>query len=123
NKDPGNDQSSHGSQINTPSQHADVLRLFNKGKIEDNELKSRCNMLINELRKVPPEFLERLPGGGTKVRVNGLRGIKLDHIDCINVLKASNLLVFVDGLEMGMDEHNNKKSRYFLVKMDLLNGR
>jgi len=122
NKDPGNDKSSHGSQINTSSQNTDVLKLFNKGKIE-NELRSRSNMLINELRKMPSEFLERLPGGITKVRVNGLRGIKLDHIDCINVLKASNLLVFVDDLEMGMDEHNNKHSRYFLVKMDLLNGR
>lgn len=123
NKDPGNDKSSHESQINTSSQNSDVLKLFNKGKIDNNELKSRSNMLIHELRKVPPEFLERLPGGITKVQVNGLRGIKLDHIDCINVLKASNLLVFVDGLEMGMDGHNNKNSRYFLVKMDLLNGR
>jgi len=123
NKDPSNDKSLNGSQINTQSKNADVLRLFNKGKIEDNELKSRSNMLVNELRKMPSEFLERLPGGITKVRVNGLRGLKLDHIDCINVLKASRLLVFIDSLEMGMDEHNNKNSRYFLVKMDLLNGR
>jgi hypothetical protein len=39
------------------------------------------------------------------------------------VLKAGGLLILVDGYESGLDSAAKPKSRYFLVKADLLNDK
>ncbi len=88
-----------------------------------DDLKSRSGMVLNRLKKLPIEFLESRPGGITKVIAKGLRNTNLNLRDCVSVLKATDLLVLVDGLETGMDSLGEKQSQYFLVKADLLDGK
>jgi len=87
-----------------------------------DDLKSRSDMVLSRLKKLPIEFLESRPGGITKVLTKGLRNTNLNLRDCVSVLKAADLLVLVDGLETGMDSLGEKLSQYFLVKADLLDG-
>ena len=80
-------------------------------------------MILNRLKKLPAEYLEARHGGITKVIGIGLKNTKLELKDCVSVLKAAGLLVLIDGYETALDSTGKPKSRYFLVKADLLNGK
>ena len=80
-------------------------------------------MILNRLKKLSTEFLEKRPGGMTKVMGTGLKNTKLELNDCVSVLKAAGLLELIDGYETGLDSTGKPKSRYFLVKADLLDGK
>jgi hypothetical protein len=69
------------------------------------------------------DYLERKPGGITKVMGIGLKNTKLELNDCVSVLKAAGILELIDGYETGLDSSGKSKSRYFLVKADLLDGK
>lgn len=83
----------------------------------------RSTMILSRLKKLPEEYLEARPGGITKVISKGLKAINLELKDCVSVLKADGLLILVDGYESGLDSTAKPKSRYFLVKADLLNDK
>ena len=83
----------------------------------------RATLILNRLKKLSTEFLERKPGGITKVMGTGLKNTKLELNDCVSVLKAAGLLELIDGFETGLESTGKPKSRYFLVKADLLDGK
>ncbi len=83
----------------------------------------RSTMIVSRLKKLPEEYLEARPGGITKVISKGLKAINLELKDCVSVLKTDGLLILVDGYESGLDSTIKPKSRYFLVKADLLNDK
>jgi hypothetical protein len=104
---------------NTP----EIEGLFGKvQKTSNGDQAWRAVMILNRLKKLPAEYLEARPSGITKVLGIGLKETKLELKDCISVLKAEGLLVLIDGYETGLDSTGKPKSRYFLVKADLLNG-
>jgi hypothetical protein len=80
-------------------------------------------MVLNRLKKLPREYLEAKPGGITKVIAKGLKNTQLTLKDCVSVLKATGLLIPVEGLDTGMDRSGEKIAQYFLVKADLSNGK
>ena len=53
----------------------------------------------------------------------GLKETQLDLKECVPVLKSAGLLALVDGYETGLGSADKPKSRYFLVKADLLDGK
>ncbi|MDP3331011.1 MAG: MobH family relaxase [Methylococcaceae bacterium] len=101
----------------------EIEGLFGKVKTDNNDQSGRSLMILNRLKRLPAEFLESRPGGITKVTGIGLKDTKLELNDCVSVLKAAGLLVLIDGYETGLDSTEKPKSRYFLVKADLLNGK
>ncbi|MCX7101199.1 MAG: TraI domain-containing protein [Methylobacter sp.] len=101
----------------------EIEGLFGKVKTDINDQSGRSVMILNRLKRLPAEFLESRPGGITKVTGIGLKDTKLELKDCVSVLKAAGLLVLIDGYETGLDSTEKPKSRYFLVKADLLNGK
>ena len=92
-------------------------------KPDHNDQSGRATLILNRLKKLSTEFLERKPGGITKVMGTGLKNTKLELNDCVSVLKAAGLLELIDGFETGLDSTGKPKSRYFLVKADLLDGK
>ena len=88
-----------------------------------DDLKARAGMVLGKLKKLPVGYLEKKPGGVTKVIAKGLKTTRLTLKDCVSVLNAAGLLVWVDGMETGMDRSGEKLSQYFLVKADLLDGK
>jgi DNA segregation ATPase FtsK/SpoIIIE-like protein len=114
-------------QFEEPIDDIDISLLFGGQKkptvrSTDADLKLRKDLLIKRLRKIPRQFLESKGKNITKVQVKGIKNSNLDIKDCVVVLKASNLLILVDGLETGCEELDGHKLQYFLVKCDLLNG-
>lgn len=101
----------------------EIKGLFCKVKTDNNDQSGRSLIILNRLKRLPTEFLESRPGGITKVTGIGLKDTKLELKDCVSVLKAAGLLVLIDGYETGLDSTEKPKSRYFLVKADLLNGK
>jgi len=93
-----------------------------KPELYDSD-QGRSTMILSRLKKLPEEYLEARPGGITKVISKGLKAINLELKDCVSVLKADGLLILVDGYESGLDSTAKPKSRYFLVKADLLNDK
>ena len=92
-------------------------------KPDDNDQSGRAVLILNRLKKLSTEFLEKRPGGMTKVMGTGLKNTKLELNDCVSVLKEAGLLELIDGFEIGLDSTGKPKSRYFLVKADLLDGK
>jgi hypothetical protein len=92
-------------------------------KLSDIDQSVRAVLILNRLKKLSTEFLEKRPGGMTKVMGTGLKNTKLELNDCVSVLKAAGLLELIDGYETGLDSTGKPKSRYFLVKADLLDGK
>ena len=111
----------HQEAINAKT--TELEGLFGKVKTDNNDQSGRSLMILNRLKRLPAEFLESRPGGITKVTGIGLKDTKLELKDCVSVLKAAGLLVLIDGYETGLDSTEKPKSRYFLVKADLLNGK
>ena len=104
---------------NTP----EIEGLFGKvQKTSNGDQAGRAVMILNRLKKLPAEYLEARPSGIAKVLGIGLKETKLELKDCISVLKAEGLLVLIEGYETGLDSTGKPKSRYFLVKADLLDG-
>lgn len=101
----------------------EIEGLFGKVKTDNNDQPDRSVMILNRLKRLPAEYIEAKPGGITKVTGIGLKDTKLELKDCVSVLKAAGLLVLIDGYETGLDSTEKPKSRYFLVKADLLNGK
>lgn len=83
---------------------------------------ARASLILARLKKLPAEHLEPRPGGITKVAASGLKNTKLELKECMAVLRAAGMLELIDGYETGLDSTGKAKSRYFLVKADLLNG-
>jgi hypothetical protein len=100
--------------------HSDSNNIQKQG---DNDQSGRAVLILNRLKKLSTEFLEKRPGGMTKVLGSGLKNTKLELNDCVSVLKAAGLLELIDGFETGLDSTGKPKSRYFLVKADLLDGK
>ncbi len=92
-------------------------------KPDHNDQSGRAVLILNRLKKLSTEFLEKRPGGMTKVMGAGLKNTKLELNDCVSALKAAGLLELIDGYETGLDSSGKPKSRYFLVKADLLDGK
>ena len=106
----------------TPSVQKDAASEETNSRVDD-VLSGRAVLILNRLKKLSPEYLEAQPNGITKVLAIGLKNTKLDLKDCVTVLKSAGLLVLVDGYETGLGSPNKSKSRYFLVKADLLDGK
>ena len=100
-----------------------IEELFGKVQTTDNAQSGRAVLILNRLKRLPTEYLETQPNGITKVLAIGLKNTKLDLKDCVTVLKSAELLVLVDGYETGLGGADKPKSRYFLVKADLLDGK
>jgi hypothetical protein len=79
-------------------------------------------MVMKELRKLGSEFVEVASDGNTKINVQGLSKIKMDIKDCLDVLKASGLLVLTDGEALMIETKGSKDIRFFLVKGDIRHG-
>jgi Putative helicase len=94
--------------------------LFNPPKVKVASPPGRSAMILGRFKNIPVEFLEARPGGITKVIENGLKTINLELKDCVPVLKEANLLALIDGNVSGIDTNATPKSRYILVKADLL---
>jgi hypothetical protein len=94
-----------------------------KPKLDHNDQSGRATLYLNRLKKLSPDYLERKPGGITKVMGTGLKNTKLELNDCVSVLKTAGLLKLIDGYETGLDSSGKPNSRYFLVKADLLDGK
>lgn len=92
-------------------------------EINTNEVNLRKDMLVNNLRNIPNEFIKKNANGTTKIYVKGIRKIKLDIKYCISILKLSDSLILVDGVETGYELSGNNKAQYFLVKSGLLNDK
>ena len=106
----------------TPSVQKDAASEETNSRVDD-VLSGRAVLILNRLKKLSPEYLEAQPNGITKVLAIGLKNTKLDLKDCVTVLKSAELLVLVDGYETGLGGADKPKSRYFLVKADLLDGK
>lgn len=123
----GSSNLAHSESVKYPEANEEkttkIERLFGKVKTDDNDQSGRSLMILNRLKRLPMEYLEARPGGITKVIGIGLKDTKLELKDCVSVLKAEGLLVLIDGYETGLDSTEKPKSRYFLVKADLLNGK
>ncbi len=103
---------------------AGIEGLFGKAQMTSNsDQPGRAALILNKLKKLPAEYLEARAGGITKVLTAGLKNNKLELNDCVSVLKAEGLIVLIDGHETGLDSTGKPKSRYFLVKAELSNGR
>ena len=85
-------------------------------------LKSRCPMVIKQLKKLQSEFVEVTSEGNTKINAQGLRKISIDLKDCLDVLRASGLLIFTDGEPLVIERKGSKDIRCFLVKGDIHHG-
>jgi len=107
--------------VSTKEQNNNFQKTSNQSKKKDSH--ARSGLVLNKLRTIPSQFLERTTGGVTKVLAKGLKDSGLELRDCVSVLKDSGLLVLVDGLETGVDASGKKPSQYFLVKSDLLDER
>jgi hypothetical protein len=107
--------------VSTEEQKNSLQKTPNQDKKED--LHARSGLVLSKLRTLPSQHLERMPGGITKVLAKGLKEVSLELNNCVSVLKASDLLILVDGLETGLGSSGKKQSQYFLVKDDLLDGR
>jgi hypothetical protein len=92
----------------------------NTPQMSHGDQSGRANLIINRLKKLPVEYLEARPGGITQVAAIGLKNTKLELKECMAVLREAGLLELIDGYETGLD--GTGKSRYFLVKADLING-
>ena len=123
----GSSKSAQSESVKYPEANeektTEIEGLFGKVKTDNNDQSGRSVMILNRLKRLPAEFLESRPGGITKVTGIGLKDTKLELKDCVSVLKAAGLLVLIDGYETGLDSTEKPKSRYFLVKADLLNGK
>lgn len=95
------------------------LRVINKPSVPVGLLQARLPMLLERLKKIPPEYACQQSDGITKINTQGLQKMKLDLKDCLEVLKAGDLLVLVDGAELGIEQTQQKQIRYFLVKGDI----
>jgi len=85
-------------------------------------LKSRCPMVIKQLKKLRSEFVEVTSEGNTKINAQGLSKINMDIKDCLAVLRASGLLVLTDGEPMVIERKGSKDIRCFLIKGDMSHG-
>ena len=97
--------------------------LFGKVETSSNAQSGRAVLILNRLKRLPAKYLEARPGGITKVIAMGLKETQLDLKECVPVLKSAGLLALVDGYETGLGSADKPKSRYFLVKADLLDGK
>ena len=111
------------SDSNKKSKAKEIEPIDKIQKPDHNDQSGRATLILNRLKKLSTEFLERKPGGITKVMGTGLKNTKLELNDCVSVLKAAGLLELIDGFETGLDSTGKPKSRYFLVKADLLDGK
>ena len=111
------------SDSNKKSKAKEIEPIDKIQKPDHNDQSGRATLILNRLKKLSTEFLERKPGGITKVMGTGLKNTKLELNDCVSVLKAAGLLELIDGFETGLDSSGKPKSRYFLVKADLLDGK
>jgi len=102
----------------------EIEGLFSKAQKQGSgDQSGRSVLILNRLKKLPKEYLEARQGGITKVIGIGLKDSKLELKECVSVLKATGLLVLIDGYETALDSTGKPKSRYFLVKADLLHGK
>jgi hypothetical protein len=108
----------------TKADATEIEGLFSKvQKPSDGDQSGRAELILNRLKKLPVEYLEARQGGITKVIGMGLKNTKLELNECVSVLKEAGLLVLIDGYETALDSTGKPKSRYFLVKAELLNGK
>lgn len=119
----GSSKSTQSESLKYQGKSTEIEGLFGKVKTDNNDQSGRSLMILNRLKRLPTEYLETRPGGITKVIGIGLKDTKLELKNCVSVLKAAGLLVLIDGYETAVDSTEKPKSRYFLVKADLLNGK
>lgn len=109
------------SKIQTKCKQGSLpLPLQDDPEIRADHQKVRAQLLIEKLKRLPPDAYERQERGITKItNVNALKKLKLDVNDCVHVLKASDLLIPIDGNDMGVDTIGEKALRYLLIKTEL----
>lgn len=98
----------------------------NQGSRKVNEKKrqltkgvDRGQIILSSLRTVKKKHITKLPEGITKVLVKGVEEVGLDPKDCVSALKKLNILIQVDGDDVGVDSSKGGDKLYFLIREDL----